>query len=250
MKIAVINVSGNVGKTTVARHLLMPRIPGAEFVAIETLNASEGEARAMRGRQFGELQEYLHTVSNAVVDIGASNVEELLNLMRLYRGSQADFDYFVVPTTPPVKQQQDTVATLVDLAKLGVSPARLKLVFNMAEFGTPIEETFYLVFSFLAQHRICTADPTCCIGTNDIYGRMRQMDPVPTIAALLADTTDYKALIAEAPSAEEKLNLGHKLSTLRLAQNVNEELDACFAALRLGEAASAAARPHARKAAA
>jgi hypothetical protein len=204
----------------------------------------------MRGRQFGELQDYLHTLDHAVVDIGASNVEELMNLMRLYRGSQADFDCFVVPTTPPVKQQQDTVATLVDLAHLGVSPARLKLVFNMAEFGTPIEETFYLVFSFLAQHRICTADPACCIGTNDIYGRMRQMDPVPTIAALLADTTDYKALIAEASSTEEKLNLGHKLSTLRLAQNVREELDACFAALRLGEAAPAVARPHARKAAA
>lgn len=28
MKLAVINFSGNVGKTTVARHLLAPRIPG------------------------------------------------------------------------------------------------------------------------------------------------------------------------------------------------------------------------------
>jgi hypothetical protein len=250
MKVAVINVSGNVGKTTVARHLLMPRLPGAEFIAVETLNASEGEARAMRGRQFGALLDYLHALDNAVIDIGASNVEELLNLMRLYRDSQEDFDCFVVPTTPPVKQQQDTVATLVDLAKLGVPPARMKLVFNMAEFGTPIAETFYLVFNFLAQHRICEADPACCIGTNDIFGRMRQMDPVPTIAALMTDKTDYKALIAAASSTEDKLNLGYKLSTLRLARNVSEELDACFAALRLGEAAPAAARPHSRKAAA
>lgn len=247
MKIAVINVSGNVGKTTVARHLLMPRIPGAEFISVETLNASEGEARAMRGRQFGELQDYLHTIDNAVVDIGASNVEELLNLMRLYRGSQADFDFFVVPTTPPVKQQQDTIATLVDLSRLGVSPARLKLVCNMAEFGTPIAETFYLVFTFLAQHPICRADPACCIGTNDIYGRMRRMSPVLTIATLAVDQTDYKALIAEASSTEEKLDLGHRLSTFRLAQNVSEELDACFAALRLGEAAATSGRTPARK---
>lgn len=27
MKIAVINFSGNVGKSTVARHLLLPRVP-------------------------------------------------------------------------------------------------------------------------------------------------------------------------------------------------------------------------------
>ena len=35
MKIAVINFSGNVGKTTVARHLLLPRIEGAELVATD-----------------------------------------------------------------------------------------------------------------------------------------------------------------------------------------------------------------------
>ena len=34
MKIAVINFSGNVGKTTVARHLLQPRINGAIFLEI------------------------------------------------------------------------------------------------------------------------------------------------------------------------------------------------------------------------
>lgn len=36
MKVAVINFSGNVGKTTIARHLLAPRIPGAEVVSIES----------------------------------------------------------------------------------------------------------------------------------------------------------------------------------------------------------------------
>ena len=46
MKIAVINFSGNVGKSTVARHLLLPRIPGAELIAIESLNADEGQGQA------------------------------------------------------------------------------------------------------------------------------------------------------------------------------------------------------------
>ena len=41
------------------------------------------------------------TLSN----IGASNVEELLSLMRRYRGSHEDFDYFVIPTVPVLKQQ-------------------------------------------------------------------------------------------------------------------------------------------------
>jgi hypothetical protein len=105
MKIAVINFSGNVGKTTVARHLLAPRIPGAEVVAVESLNPDDTEAQALRGRQFGELQEYMHTVDSAVVDIGASNVEDLLALMHRYQGSHEDFDCFVVPTVAPAKQQ-------------------------------------------------------------------------------------------------------------------------------------------------
>lgn len=137
MKIAVINFSSNVGKSTVARYLLLPRIPGAELIAIESLNADEGQGQALRGRQFGELQEYLQTVSSVVVDIGASNVEELMGQVQRYRCSHEDFDAFVVPTVPALKQQQDTIATLIELRWLGVPAARLKLVFNMVEADGP-----------------------------------------------------------------------------------------------------------------
>lgn len=105
MKIAVLNFSGNVGKSTIARHLLLPRIEGAELIAVESLNADESQGQALRGRQFGELQEYLQTVDNVVVDVGTSNVEDLLGLMHRYRGSHEDFDCFVVPTVPALKQQ-------------------------------------------------------------------------------------------------------------------------------------------------
>ena len=54
------------------------------------------------------MQEYLQTVDNVVVDIGASNVEDLLALMRKYRGSHENFDYFVIPTVPALKQQPVT----------------------------------------------------------------------------------------------------------------------------------------------
>ena len=51
MKLAVINFSGNVGKTTVARHLLAPRIRGCQFVSVESINADESEPLTIRGRQ-------------------------------------------------------------------------------------------------------------------------------------------------------------------------------------------------------
>ena len=142
MKVAVVNFSGNVGKTTIARHLLAPRIEGAEVISVESINADDGQATALRGNQFGELQEYLHTVDNIVVDIGASNVEDLLALMRKYRGSHEDFDYFVVPTVPALKQQQDTIATLAELARIGIPPAKLRLVFNLVEDDADVRHTF------------------------------------------------------------------------------------------------------------
>jgi hypothetical protein len=233
MKVAVINFSGNVGKTTVARHLLLPRIPGAELIAVESLNADEGQAPAqtlaLRGRQFGELQEYLQTVDSAVVDVGASNVEEFLGLMQRYRGSEEDFDCFVVPTVPSIKQQQDTIATLVDLARLGVPPSRLKLVFNMTEPGVAVETLFFAVLSFLAEQPIAEGSPACCLGSNEIFARIRGTGL--DLTELARDRTDYKALIVQATDTAEKLALAQKLATRRLASGVVPELDACFAAL-------------------
>lgn len=231
MKIAVINFSGNVGKSTVARHLLLPRIDGAELIAVESLNADEGQGQALRGRQFGELQEYLQTIDSAVVDIGASNVEELLGLMQRYRGSHADFDCFVVPTVLAFKQQQDTIATLVELARLGVPPSRVRLVFNMVEYGTDVAQAFDVVLGFMSEHPIAQANPACCLGLNEIYGRIT--GPGADLAALARDDTDYKGLIAQAKDTTAKLALAQKLATRRLASGVVPELDACFAALEL-----------------
>lgn len=231
MKIAVINFSGNVGKSTVARHLLLPRIEGAELVAIESLNADDGKGPSMRGRQFGELQEYLQTVDSAVVDIGASNVEELLGLMQRYRGSHADFDYFVVPTVQAFKQQQDTIATLVELARLGIPPSRVKLVFNMVEYGANAEPAFEIVLGFVTDHPVAQANTACRLGMNEIYARIKGQGA--DLAALANDETDYKGLIARAKDTAAKLALAQRLATRRLASGVVPELDACFAALAL-----------------
>src|SRR5690606_34843585 len=119
MKVAVINFSGNVGKSTVAKHLLLPRMPGAEFVAVESINSDEGDGEVVRGKQFGQLQEQLLMIDSAVIDIGASNVEDFVKLMQRYRGSHEDFDYFVVPAVKESKQIKDTIATINALSKRG-----------------------------------------------------------------------------------------------------------------------------------
>ncbi len=231
MKVAVINFSGNVGKTTISRHLLLPRIAGAELISVESLNADGNQGQYLRGRQFAELQEYMQTVNSLVVDIGASNVEDLMALMRRYRGSHEDFDYFVVPTVPDLKQQEDTMATLGELSRSGIAPSRLRLVFNMVDDGVEVDQAFEHLLAFLHACPVAKASTRCRLGTNEVYGRIagKGID----LAALARDDTNYKALIAQASGAEEKIALAQKLATRRLACGVVPELDACFAALEL-----------------
>ena len=235
MKLAVINFSGNVGKTTVARHLLAPRIPGCQVVAVESINADGAQPMTIRGRQFAQLQDYLHTVSDVVVDVGASNVEDLLALMRRYSGSHEDFDGFVVPTVPARKQQQDTAATLSELARIGVPASRMRLVFNQAEDESPIEHVFETLIAYCAKSGAVQPNMKAFMRQNEVYPRVR--DAGRSLVELAADPSDYKADIARASSAAEKLALAQKLATQRLARGVVPELDACFAALELSRLA-------------
>lgn len=231
MKLGVINFSGNVGKTTVARHLLAPRIPECQVVAVESINADDGQPVTIRGRQFAQLQEFLQSVDNVVVDIGASNVEEMLKLMRRYRDSQQDFDGFIVPTVPDRKQQQDTASTLAELARIGVPPERLRVVFNQVDEDSPIEATFATLLAYCATTGIAQPSPAAFISFNEVYSLVRGTDQ--SLVELAADRTDYKALIAQAGTQSDKLALARRLATLRLARGVVPELDACFAALEL-----------------
>ena len=53
LKLCVLNYSGNVGKSTFSRHVLLPRLSGARYFAIESINADEGSEdneEALRGQ--------------------------------------------------------------------------------------------------------------------------------------------------------------------------------------------------------
>lgn len=231
MKVAIINFSGNVGKTTVARHLLLPRIKNAELVSIESANADEGEADALRGKDFAQLQQYMQTVDNLIVDIGASNVEDLLTLMRKFKGSHEDFDYYLVPTISDVKQQKDTGNTLEKLVEMGVPADKLRIILNRTEDGSKPMEKFGALAAYLAYNPVAAINPACSISENEIYQRLKHDGR--SITELANDKTDYKAQIAKAKDQTEKLALADKLAVKRLATGVLPELDACFEALQL-----------------
>ena len=233
MKIAVINFSGNVGKSTIARHLLVPRLNQAQYIAIESINADEGtQDGTIRGKQFGELMETLAQLNDVVVDIGASNVEDFVNLMTQYRGSHEDFDYFVVPTVGGVsktKQLRDTIKTISALHELGIPAKKLRLLFNMVELDEEPSRLFATLFDFHAREKCFTLKPDAVIHTNEIYEKLK--GDTQSIADVLDDKTDLKELLKHATDSQAKLAISRQIGIKRLAAGVSEELDAVFKTL-------------------
>lgn len=136
MKIMVLNFSGNVGKSTISRHFLSPRLDDALVVAVETINSDENEVAAIKGNQFSTLVNSIIAMSSRsiIVDVGASNVESLLAEMANIEGAHEEFDFFIIPTVAGKKQQIDTIKTIQALNSLGIEPGKIKLIFNQVKF--------------------------------------------------------------------------------------------------------------------
>lgn len=230
MKIAVVNFSGNVGKSTVARHLLAPRIPGAKIITVESINSDGTQDEAIRGKQYGELTEALAVADNGVVvDVGASNVEEFMGQMRQYQGSHEDFDFYVVPTVPAVKQQRDTLSTIDALSEMGVPAKKIRLLFNLVEPDDVVSRTFSGLFDYHAAEKSFTLRDDAVMHANDIYAKLQGENG--DIRGILADDADYKDLIKKAGAPDEKLHYAKLLAIKRLAAGVNAELDQVFKTL-------------------
>ena len=229
MKVAVINFSGNVGKSTIARHLLASRMSNAPVIPVESINSDGTQDETIKGKQFGELQEALILMDDAVVDVGASNVEDFVNLMKQYKGSHEDFDYFVVPTVPKSKQMRDTISTIDALSDIGIPAKKIRMIFNMVELDETPEREFSGLFEYHNAEKKFTLRTDAVIHVNDIYAKVNGSGK--SILDILKDKTDYREKIKTAESSNDKLQYAQMVGIKRLAAGVTEELDAVFSTL-------------------
>jgi len=224
-KVAVINFSGNVGKTTIARNLFAPRL-NAKVVAIESINSDGQEDEMLRAKQYGELSESLPILDNIVVDIGASNSEDFITYMKQYAGSHQDFDIFVVPVTPSQKQIKDTISTIESLRQVGIPSKKIKVVFNQVDPDTDIKKVFAPLLAYANDSAACVINESAKLFRNDIFPRLAGSNK--TISSYAQDKTDYKGAIAQEESTEAKLFLSRELANKRLAEGVIQEHDNVF----------------------
>lgn len=232
MTIVLLNLSGNVGKSTLAKHLLKPRIPSARIYPVETINTDAFEEATIRAESFRQILEAVAINEDAIVDVGASNAEEFIRQMAKYKGSHDDFGTFLVPTVPDPKALRDTAATIAQLASIGVPPDRIHCVVNRVTNEAMLLEDIDGLMNFAQQRKQFTLNPEIYIRENELFSYLQTAPE--TVAELAGNTTDVRAQIRAAETDDEKRELVSQLANTRLAAGVQDELDQVYNALFAG----------------
>lgn len=233
MKVAVMNYSGSVGKTVVTSHLLAPRIAGAEIIAVESTNESAADlgldVDQLRGEHFGKIFRKLLLAPAAIIDVGASNIEDFLGELVKYDQAQAEIDFFVLPVIGTGKAQRETIKTIQALRAAGVDRDRIRVLFNRVDVRAVDE--FEAIFAYERLESNFVANPQAQILETELFDLLANRRT--SIEAVLADTTDYRqALRAIDPDDDEAADrITDMIALQSLARPVREQLNNTYAAL-------------------
>ena len=233
MKIAVMNFSGNVGKTTISAHLLKPRMPDARIYSVESINsgadASGVEVEKLRGKKFGSMIDAIMLLDDAIIDVGASNVEDFMKMMQQYDGSHEEIDIFIVPTVKEKKVQEDTVNTIRALRAIGVPSSKIRVVFNKLDIDENPSDEFPGIYGLAAGEKACVVSDDATIRTNEVFERMKALGK--SLGDLVNDSTDYRQKLREAKEKEEQERCVQMIALKRLSVTASENMDRVHAAL-------------------
>lgn len=229
MNIALINFSGNVGKTTLGYHLLKQRLPQATLIGIETINdAGNYYDVQVRAKNFAAVQDELLTSDNIILDVGSSNVEQTLMEMKKYKGSHEDIELFLIPVTSESKQQKDSVNTIRFLLDLGIPASKIRVIFNLVQPDEDVQMVFSAIYHAVNDLSINPQIPV--IYENEFYDDPYVKSGQYTLSSLISNKAVLKDSLKQAP-AEDKDKIKHLIALSRLALTVDENLQQAFAQL-------------------
>ena len=228
-KVAVINFSGNVGKSSIAHYCLAPRLD-CSVVSIESINSTEKSDITLRGKESEELQTELLMHDVLVFDVGASNIEDFIDSISQFEGGIDEFDSFVVPTVPVKKQQQDTLETIEQLNELGVDKDRIKVVLNQydAKSGS-IEGQFSKIFSDHSRFDNFELSKDAYLPHHLFFDAFQRDNR--SFDEVLEDDTDYRQMIAETEDRDKKISYARKIGLKKLARGINNDLSRVYSVL-------------------
>lgn len=238
MKLVIINFTGTVGKTTIAANVLSPRMDGAQIYAIESINETAEnlglDVEKLRGNKFRELFKRIMIEDQAIIDVGASNVEEFMANLEGFEEAHEEIDYYIVPVTPGTKEQKETVSMIGSLVSLGVPPEKIRIVFNRVKRDVPSE--FPIIVAYHDHTSMFGINYECAIFETELFDAL-SIKRI-TMKNLLEDQNDYKTLLKNKDaSVKEREHWADMYGLKLLCKGINRKLDQVFLTL-IGEEAT------------
>lgn len=231
LKLAIASYVGKCGKTTLTANLFAPRMPDAPIIAIESINETAEalgvDVEKMKGESFRQLFKRLMSEDSAIIDVGASNIEDFMDQIVKFEDAHEEIDYFVVPVVSGSVEQKESLKTIKALAAIGVPKEKIRVVFN--KVSGDIAEDFVGFIAGAANY--ATLNQDAYVEQSELFDLMTINKT--TIGSIMADETDYRALLKKTPKDNESecsrlINL-HTMKAL--AKPLNRRLDSCFEAL-------------------
>lgn len=228
LNIAIVNNSGNVGKSTICESLLNPRLPNSNIIKVETINSDGTDDVKFSADEFDSILKQIDMCDCSIIDVGSSNIEAFILKMQEFKNSHEDIDYFIIPVIPKHKQQIDSVATATMLLSMGISNDKIKFIFNQCDRKIPIERQFN---DFLNGIKLLDIDIKVkpIIYETSAFSMLNDLNL--TFSSVVEDKRDFRKLLRESNSQEERGLLSEQRSVKRLVDGVNDDLDIAFKAL-------------------
>ena len=228
LKIAVLNNSGNVGKSMICELLFQPRIPNSQIIKIETINDDGTDDVKISAKDTSTVRDLIDTTDIAIIDVGASNIEAFINSFKKMDDIINDIDFFFIPTTPKPKQLKDTIKTITDLMFMGVSSERIKIIFNMRDEDFSLEKQYSSIFSspFIAELNLEQSCNQFIIPETELFDLADEAHL--NYKEVINDTRDFKALIRATKDREERSFLSIQRTIHSLFKNFDRNLDLAF----------------------
>ncbi|MET3122301.1 hypothetical protein AAKU67_001895 [Oxalobacteraceae bacterium GrIS 2.11] len=231
IKIAILSLSGSIGKTSLAAHMLYPRLNCPTVFAVETINETVEwyglKCDEFRGDQFDELITRILRTKNVLVDTGASNIEAFVKNLVRHDNAHQEIDLFIVPVPTGAKEQSEAVKTTELLRGLGVPPNKVRVLFNCVR--DDVEKEFKVFLAEIRALGFIEPNLNAVVFYNRLFNWLH--DKHMHISTLLNDQTDYKQLLGSDASDEQLDEWAEYFANQMAARSVSRNLDSAFNAL-------------------
>ena len=232
MKVVVINLSGNTGKTTLTKHMFTPLLK-ATRISIEDTNAGDGTPDLeISSTKFKKLAAELNTADddvNFVVDVGASNAKAMIANFDALSSTTEMIDCWVIPATPSSKQIVDSLRTAEALKELGIDAKKIVLLPNNVTDLESFDSDFAHIFKardfgFVVPENAILATEAFAMLRNDERSIFDVVNNKP-------DFAEKKAELRKNDDKDGLVKLGHEMVLFDLSRHTARNIQDVYSQL-------------------